>query len=52
MMAYWKVERKLTKREIKKAHRQAKRLMKHEDHIKTPYALATYQVKRGYKIRK
>ncbi len=28
----------------------AEELEEHEDHIKTPYALATYQIKRGAKL--
>jgi hypothetical protein len=49
---YWLYGKKLTKSQIKKAHKQARRLEKHKDKIGEPYALATYQVKKGYKIRK
>jgi hypothetical protein len=54
MSKYWSYskKRKMTKAEIRKAHKQARRLKKYEDKISEPYALATYQVKKGYKIKK
>jgi tRNA U34 5-methylaminomethyl-2-thiouridine-forming methyltransferase MnmC len=52
MANYWSYsKKKLTKKQIKEAHRLAKKLKKHEDKIKTPYALATYQIKKKYKVR-
>jgi hypothetical protein len=47
---YWSIKskKKLTKKQIKLAHKQARRLMKYEDKIKKPYALATWQVKKGH----
>jgi hypothetical protein len=46
---YWtETKKKLTKKQIKLAHKQARRLMKYEDRIKKPYALATWQVKKGH----
>lgn len=52
-LPYWVIEKKgkLTKKQIKLAHKQARRLMKHKDRIKTPYALATWQVEKGEKIK-
>jgi hypothetical protein len=47
-VSYWS-EKKLTKKQIREAHKRARKLMKHEDKIKTPYALATWQIKKKYK---
>ena len=42
-------KRKMSKAKIKKAHKQAERL-KGKRGITNPYALATYQAKKGHKI--
>jgi len=49
--AYSKSKKKLSKRQIILAHKQGRRLEKYKDHVKQPYALATSQVKKGYKIK-
>jgi hypothetical protein len=53
MSRYWTAtpKRKLTKRQTRLAHKQARRLEKYKDHISEPYAIATYQVKKGYKVK-
>lgn len=42
-------KKKLTKTQVKKRNKLAKKLEDHKE-IETPYALATYMVKKGYKI--
>jgi hypothetical protein len=52
MVNYWSQEKKLTKKQIKLAHKKARKLMKHKDKIKEPYALAIWQVKRSKKAKR
>lgn len=42
-------KKKLTSRQVKKRNKLAKKLEDHKE-IETPYALATYMVKKGCKL--